>query len=75
MELYLLIAISCDLSLPFFRCYNWMFLYLLGCFWLILGIYIQLIEIMLLKENNSANDNRVMKEEHVTLTLTMKYSF
>jgi len=37
-----------------------------------LGIYIHLIEIMLLKVNDSANDNRVVKEEHVTLTLIMK---
>jgi len=75
MELYLLIAISCDLSPPFYHCYIWMFLYLLGCFLFILGTYIHLIDIMLLKVNNSANDNGVMKEEHVTPTLTMKYSF
>jgi len=30
---------------------------------------------MLLIVNDSANDNRVVKEENVTLTLTMKYNF
>jgi hypothetical protein len=46
-----------------------------GLFLIFFGIYIFLIEIMVLNVNDGANDNRALKEEHVTLTMTMKYSF